>query len=200
MKIAGNLSRGRVGATPQFESTDIAVGFGGAIAKRTAVDDCSGGMQQLSTRTDIDVALSIEDEVSAAEGAIRTRRLVPHRDVRGYLAIDQPLEQPDCTINSVACEPLWSKVEAPPDPVQHGPCNGDLSDPAGARALSVDDDPGLVVDEIIGVISEKRIGVLPRNPCRLRIGQRHLFRRLASAAPIEFVVIFAALRTIFGGV
>jgi hypothetical protein len=120
--------------------------------------------------------------------------------VRGYLAIDQPLEQSDCTINSVAREPLWSKMEAPPDPVQHGPCNGDLRDPASACALSVDDDPGFVVDEIIGIISEKRIDVLPRNPCRLRICQRHLFRRLASAAPLEFVVIFAVLLTVLGGV
>ena len=46
-------------------------------------------------------------------------------------------------------------MEAPPTRSSMGPCNGDLSDPAGARALSVDDDPGLVVDEIIGVISEK---------------------------------------------
>src|ERR1700739_3362350 len=95
---------------------------------------------------------------------------------------------------------LWSKVEAPPDPVQHGPCYGDLSDPAGACALGVDDDPGFVVDEIIGVVSEKRISVLPGDPCRLQIGQRHLFRRLASAAAIEFVVIFAVLCTVLGGV
>src|SRR5580658_8064743 len=103
MQITGNLSRRRVGATPQFESTDIAIALCGTIAERTAVDDCSGGVQQLSTRTDIDVALPVEDEIGAAEGSIRTRRLVPHRDVWGYLAIDQPLEQPDCTINSVAC-------------------------------------------------------------------------------------------------
>ena len=42
----------------RVEGTDIAVGFGGAIAKRTAVDNCAGGVQQLSTWTDIDVALS----------------------------------------------------------------------------------------------------------------------------------------------
>ena len=95
---------------------------------------------------------------------------------------------------------LGSKLEAPSDPVQHGSGNGDLNNPIGARALGINDDPCFVVDEIIGVISEKRIGVLPGNPCRLRIGQRHLFRRLASAAPIEFVVIFAALRMVLGGV
>src|SRR5208282_4800361 len=100
----------------------------------------------------------------------------------------------------VACEPLWLKVEAPPDPVQHGPCNGDLSDPAGARALGVEDDPGFVVDEIIGVVSEKRISVLPCNPSRLRVGQRHLFRRLTSAAPIEIVIISAVLLTVLGGI
>ena len=74
------------------------------------------------------------------------------------------------------------------------------ADPVGARALGIDDDADFVVDEIIGVVSEKRIGVLPRNPCRLRIGQRHLFRGLASAAPIKFVVIFAVLRTLLGGI
>src|SRR5579864_263795 len=163
-----------------------------------AIDDCSGGVQQLSTGADIDVALSIEDEVSAAEGAIRTRRLVPHRDVWGYLAIDQPLEQPDCAISSIARESLWSNVKALADPVQHGSGNGDLSNPVGARALGVDDNAGFVVDEIIGIVSEKRISVLPRNPCCLRIGQRHLLRRLASAAPIELVVIFAVLRTVLG--
>ncbi len=128
-------------------------------------------MQQLSTRTDIDVALPVEDKVSAAEGAIGACRLVPHRDVRCDLTVYQPLEQPDCTISSVGCEPPWSKLEAPPDPVQHGPRNGNLSDPIGACALGVDDDPGFVVDQIVSVVSEKGISVLPCNPRRLWIGQ-----------------------------
>jgi transposase InsO family protein len=72
-------------------------------------------MQQLPTRTDIDVALPVEDKIGAAEGAIGARRLVPDRDVRGYLTVHQPLEQPDRTISSVGCEPLGSKLEAPPD-------------------------------------------------------------------------------------
>ena len=92
---------------------------------------------------------------------------------------------------------MWKALA---DPVQHGPGNGDLSNPVGARALGVNDNADFVVDEIISVVSKKRIGVLPRNPGRLRIGQRHLFRRFASAAPIEFVVIFAVLRTGLGGI
>src|ERR1700739_3329218 len=165
-----------------------------------AIDDCSGRVQQLSTWTDIDVAVLVEDKISAAEGAIRACRLVPDRDVWGYLTVNQPLEQPDRTIGGVGCEPLRSKLEAPPDSVQHGPRNGDLNYPVGTRALGVDDDPGFVVDEIVGVVREKWIRVLPRNPCRLRIGQRHLFRRLASAASTEFVVFFGVLRTILGGI
>jgi hypothetical protein len=40
------------------------------------------------------------------------------------------------------------EVEASPDPAQHGPRNGDLSNPVGARALGVDDDPGFIVDQL----------------------------------------------------
>jgi len=67
-----------------FKRANITVSLKGAIAQRTAVDDCSGGVQQLSTRTDIDVALSIEDKVGAAEGAIRTRR-VSHTGMCGAI-------------------------------------------------------------------------------------------------------------------
>ena len=78
-------------------------------------------MQQLSTRTDIDVALSIEDEVSAAEGAIRTRRLVPHRDVRGYLC-DRPAFLSSLALHHKQCHLRAAVVEggSAPDPVQHG--------------------------------------------------------------------------------
>ena len=50
---------------------------------------------------------------------------------------------------------LWPKVEAPPNPFQHDPCDGDLSDPARARAFGVDDDPRFIVDEIFGVVTAR---------------------------------------------
>ena len=60
--------------------------------------------------------------------------------------------------------------------------------------LGIDDDPGFVVDEIVGVVSKKRISALPCNPCRLRIGQRDLLWRLASiAAAVRTTVIGASL-------
>jgi hypothetical protein len=50
MKIAGNLSHRCVGRALHFEGADIAIVLCGSIAKRAAVDDCSSGAQQLSTR------------------------------------------------------------------------------------------------------------------------------------------------------
>jgi hypothetical protein len=73
-------------------------------------------------------------------------------------------------------------IEAAFDALDHGLGDGDLRDTVGACAFGVDDDPGLVVDEIVCVICKKRIGALPCNPCRLWIGQRDLLRRLESAA------------------
>ena len=70
----------------------------------------------------------------------------------------------------------------------------------GAGAFSVDDDPGLVVNEIVGVISKKWISVLPCNPGRLWVGQRDLFWRLASVAASARTAIIGALLIIVGGI
>ena len=63
MEIAGYISHRRAGATAHLEGTGIAIGFGGAVAKCIAVVHGSRRMQQLVVRTDIDVAIPIEDEV-----------------------------------------------------------------------------------------------------------------------------------------
>ena len=79
--------------------------------------------------------------------------------------------------------------------------DGNLGSTIGSCTLGVGDDPDFVVDEIVGVVSEKGISVLPCNPCRLRIGQRDLFRRLASiAAAIRTTVIGAGLLVMVGGI
>src|SRR4029078_11648090 len=59
----GYISHRRAGATAHLEGTGIAIGFGGAVAKCIAVVHGSRRMQQLVVRTDIDVAILIEDEV-----------------------------------------------------------------------------------------------------------------------------------------
>ena len=96
--------------------------------------------------------------------------------------VHQPLEQPDRAINRVTCQPPRLKIEAVLDALDHRLGDSNLGYAIGPRALGVNDDPGFVVDQIIGLVSEKRISVLPGYPCRLWIGQRDLFWRLASFA------------------
>jgi hypothetical protein len=45
-------------------------GNGTGVMIRAALDDCSGGVKQLSTRADVDIARSVEDEIGSAEGAV----------------------------------------------------------------------------------------------------------------------------------
>src|SRR4029077_11648590 len=82
----------------------------------------------------------------------------------------------------VTCQPPRLKIEAVLDTLDHRLGDSNLGYAIGPRALGVNDDPGFVVDQIIGVVSEKGISVLPGYPCRLWIGQRDLFWRLASFA------------------
>jgi hypothetical protein len=128
-------------------------------------------VQQLSTRADINVALPVEDKVGAAEGAIGACRLVPHRDVRCDLTVYQPLEQPDRAINGVACEPLGPQTKAASDALHHGLSDSDLHDAVGAGPFGIDDDPSLVVDQIVRIIGKERVHARSGNPTRLWVGQ-----------------------------
>src|SRR5271167_2653189 len=155
MKIAGNLPRRRVGAALHFERAEIAIALRGTIAKRTAVNDCSGGVQQLSIRADVDVARSVEDEVGPAEGAIGACRFVPDRDVRRDLTVHQPLEQPDRAIDSVAGEPLGLQTETAAHALHHGLSDRNLRYAVSPRTFGVEDDPDLVVDQIVHIVSKE---------------------------------------------
>src|SRR5262249_47823291 len=110
-------------------------------------------------------------------------RLIPQRNMGRDVAIHQCLEQPGRAINTVACEPLGAEIEAALDAIDHGLSDGDLRCTVGARSLSVDDDPGLVVDEIVRIVSKERVAPLPPPPRRWWVGRGAFFRRLASTAP-----------------
>ena len=60
------------------------------------------------------------------------------------LTVHQPLEQPDRTISSVACEPLGLEIEAAPDPLHHRLGDSDLHRAIGAGALGVEMIPALL--------------------------------------------------------
>ena len=74
--------------------------------------DVAGAGQLHATWADIDIALLVEDKIGATESAIGARRLVPHRNVRCDLTIDQPLEQTDRAINGVARQSLGLQTKA----------------------------------------------------------------------------------------
>jgi hypothetical protein len=50
----------------------------------------AGGLQDLAFRAEIDVALPVEAEILAREGAVLALALVPHRDVRRDALPHQP--------------------------------------------------------------------------------------------------------------
>ena len=97
---------------------------------------------------------------------------------------------------------MGPQIKAVPDPLHHGFGDGNLHDAIGASALGVDDDPGLVVHEIVGIVSKKRVDALPGDPCRLWISQRDLFGRFAStvAAARSTTISVAMLLMGMGGI
>jgi hypothetical protein len=108
------------------------------------------------------------------------------------IAIRQCLQQSGRSINAVACEPLGAKIEAALDAINHGLGDRDLLNAVGACALGVNDDPSLVVDQIVCIVGEERIDTYPGDPGRLRIGQRDFLRRLASSAATARTTIGSA--------
>jgi len=56
-------------------------------------------------------------------------------------------------------------------PNRRGEGDADLHRPIGAGSLGVDDDPGLVVDQIVCIVSKEWIHARPRDPRCLRVRQ-----------------------------
>ena len=114
------------------------------------------------------VALKVEDVAPNGYAVVRAtvRQKKTGRPVRFELS-----EQTRQAINGVAYEPLRPKIEATFDALHHGLGDSDLLFAIGARAFGVEDDPNLVVDEVVRIIGEERIDTFPGNPRRLRIGQ-----------------------------
>ena len=59
--------------------------------------------------------------------------------------------------------------------------------------LGIEDDPGLVVDEVVCIVGEKWVGAWPGNPGRLRIDQRDFFGRLAATAAARTTIVSVAI-------
>ena len=98
---------------------------------------------------------------------IGARRLIPRRYVRRDVAIHQPSEQPDRAIGRVASEPSGPQIEAALNAVHHGLGDGNLHGSVHPSAHRIDDDPDLVVDEVVSIIGKEWVQARPHNPCGL---------------------------------
>ena len=75
------------------------------------------------------------------------------------------------------------------------------TDAVGPSALGVDDDPDLVVDQVVRIVGKEWVHARPGNPCRLRIGQRDFFGRLASIAAVaRTATVSTAILITAGGI
>ena len=166
-----------------------------SVVNDAALVDIAGAGEFRAARADVDVALVIEDKIRSTERSIGPCRLVPHWNVRANAVIYQPFEQSYRAVSSVAREPLRLKIKTPFNTLDHSLGDGNLRHSVSACALGIDDDPSFIVDEVIGVVSKQRVSTLPGDPCRLRIGERDLLRRLSSAAGTA--IIFASAVALF---
>ena len=96
-------------------------------------------------------------------------------------------------VNGVACEPLGLQTKAARDTLNHGPGDRDLHDAVGTSAFGIEDNPSLVVDEVVRIVGEEGVDAGPGNPGRLRIGQRDFFGRLATTTPARTTIISLAI-------
>ena len=84
--VAGDLAHDRRRAL-WLQRAGRAVVLIGPVVDNVALIDVAGAGELRAAWANIDVALLVEDEIGSAEGAIGTRRLVPHRNVGRDLVI-----------------------------------------------------------------------------------------------------------------
>ena len=89
VEITGDLAHDRRRAL-RLQGTGRAVTLASPVVDDVPLIDVASTGQLCTARTDIDVALGIEDEVGSTECTVRACRLIPDRDVRGDVALHQP--------------------------------------------------------------------------------------------------------------
>jgi hypothetical protein len=86
--IAGHFAHD-CGRAPRLQGAGRAVILVGSVVDDVTLIDIAGAGQLCPAWADVDVARVIEDKVGSAEGPIRSRRPIPHRNMRRNLAIHQ---------------------------------------------------------------------------------------------------------------
>src|SRR5262249_1331900 len=132
-EIAGNfvdvscdLAKEHPRAALRLEWACVAIALGRKVAQHVVVTDVARCLEYLSGRADIDVALPVEREVIAGEGAVLPGALVPHRDLRRDAGADQPAEELAGAVGRIGGETLRLEPHSPLGPLDHRSGGADL--------------------------------------------------------------------------
>src|SRR6202008_3866396 len=148
-----------------------------AIKQCRPIVNVARRVQQLALRTDIDIARSVEGEVTPAPRAIFAPRLVDHRNLRrDSLLIDNPIERLGGAIGRIGGKVVRLESEALLSPFDHRLRRTNLSLTNGSGSLDINDDAELDINEIIIGIGKECWPAPRAGPLRGRIGRRHELR------------------------
>ena len=113
INAAHDLARRLLRTASHLEGTRRAIACAGSVEEQVIVHDLAGRGEDLERRADVDVALLVEGEVLAREGAVFALGLVDDGDVRrDLLVVDEPIEVRRRTVGRIGSEPLGLDAEA----------------------------------------------------------------------------------------
>src|SRR6516165_221248 len=110
-------------------------------------------LECFSCRTSVLILGRIEDEVGPAESPVLTRAFVPDRNVRRDFFLRQPAEKLR-SVSRVGSETLRLYPEPLLCAPDHDAGRSHLVESSGRRRFDIDDNGGLVVNQIIQPIAE----------------------------------------------
>src|SRR5215471_5351940 len=91
--VSCDLAKGYPWTALRLERACIAVALGRQVSQHVVISDAAGCLEHLTGGADVDVALPIEREVAAGEGAVLPGALVPDGDLWCDAGADQPAKE-----------------------------------------------------------------------------------------------------------
>ncbi len=88
--VSRDLAKRHLRTALRFKLASIATALGRKVAQHVVVADIACRREQLAGRADLGIALAVECEVAAREGAVLRDALVPDRDLRRDAGAGQP--------------------------------------------------------------------------------------------------------------
>ncbi len=146
----------RAGGAAGLERAACTVTLLGDVFDGVSDVNAPGGLQLLAAGTDREIALPVVGEIGAGEPAVCCDlALIPERDVRLDMAIDQPAEHLARAIGDIASDMLGLEGEALGHPLDHRLGGIHFLGEARRRRLDVEDDGSFHVDQVSASTSKE---------------------------------------------